>query len=52
MAKVLLSHGLQEDDHFGICGYNNHEFIVTLIGGLMAGGIAVPINANASAGNF
>jgi len=50
MAQVLSSNGLKEGQNFGICGFNNYEFITTLFGGLIAGGVAVPINGDTSLG--
>ncbi len=50
MAQVLSSNGLKEGQNFGICGFNNYEFITTLFGGLIVGGVAVPINGDTSLG--
>ena len=50
MAQVLSSNGLKEGQHFGICGFNNYEFVTTLFGGLIVGGVAVPINGDTSLG--
>ena len=52
MANVLSSNGLNVGQHFGICGHNNYEFVVTLIGGLIVGGVGVPINANTPIGDI
>lgn len=49
-AKALISSGIKDGDHFGVIGQNNYEFIVTLFGGLIAGGIGVPISANYTIG--
>ncbi|XP_054157003.1 luciferin 4-monooxygenase-like [Oppia nitens] len=46
MANVLVTSGLKFGQHFGICGHNNYEFVVTLIGGLIVGGVVVPVNPN------
>ncbi|CAG2161840.1 unnamed protein product [Oppiella nova] len=48
MAHVLSTNGLKEGQHFGVCGHNGYELITTLIGGLIVGGVAVPINADTS----
>ena len=52
MAQVLSNSGLKEGQNFGICGHNNYEFITTLFGGLIVGGVAVPLNPNITIGKL
>ena len=52
MAQVLTNDGLKDGQNFGICGHNNYEFITTLFGGLIVGGVAVPLNGNTSIGKY
>lgn len=50
MAQVLINNGLKDGEHFGLCGFNNYEFITTLFGGLIVGGVVVPVNGNVTNG--
>jgi len=43
-ALAFIKHGLQKGDRFAIWAPNIHEWIWVAIGGLMAGGILVPLN--------
>ena len=40
----MIANGLQADDRFAIWAPNIHQWISTAIGGMMAGGILVPLN--------
>ena len=44
MANAMINHGLQPEDRFAIWAPNIHEWIWTAVGGMMAGGILVPLN--------
>lgn len=50
MAQALADNGLTDGQHFGICGHNNYEYVITLFGGLILGAVAVPINSQCSLG--
>ena len=43
-ARAFISHGLEPGDRFAIWAPNIHEWIWVAIGGMMAGGILVPLN--------
>jgi len=43
-AKAIMATGLEPGDRFAIWAPNIHEWIWTAIGGMMAGGVLVPLN--------
>jgi len=49
-AKAFLAHGLEKGDRFAVWSPNAREWILAALGGMMAGGVLVPINTRFKGG--